>query len=70
MAYAYSDPTFLSNFGTGSAVANAAETYRQKMLSISAGVRARKFGEDGLCLGMPFVWRSLDPGTIPFFFAV
>lgn len=48
----------------------AAGVFLGKMKSLSAGIRARTFGSDGLSLGMPFVWKGLDPGSVPFFFAV
>ena len=48
----------------------AAALFKGNMEGISAGVRERGFDEEGLSQGMPFVYRSLDPGTIPFYLAV
>ena len=68
LAYAFSDATFLSVFNTQ--VAAAAATFLAAMQSFSAQVRARVFDGSGLSQGMPFVWKGLDPCTIPFYFAV
>lgn len=48
----------------------AADSFLVKMKELSASIRARAFGSDGLSLGMPFVWKGLDPGSVPFFFAI
>jgi hypothetical protein len=48
----------------------AATTFKSSMNDMSARIRAREFDENGLCMGMPFVYRTLDPGYIPFFSAV
>jgi hypothetical protein len=68
LAYAFSDPTLLSVLNTQ--VAAAASKFLAAMQSFSARVRARAFDMNGLSQGMPFVWKGLDPGTIPFYFAV
>lgn len=68
LAWAYNDPTFLSRFNAKVGV--AAATYQSAMLAFSAKVRARVFDKNGLCQGMPFIWRGVDPGTIPWFFAI
>lgn len=68
LAYAFSDAMFLSIFNDQ--VATAASKFLAAMQSFSAEVRARVFNGNGLSQGMPFIWKGLDPGTIPFYFAV
>jgi hypothetical protein len=68
LAYMFSDESVLSKLNMQTR--SAAGVFFDKMKSISGAVRARKFDANGLCQGMPFVWRSLDPGSVPFFFAV
>ena len=68
LVYAFSDPGFLSQFN--SQVGAAVAKFQTEMESLSGVIKGRKFDANGLCQGMPFIWRSLDPGTIPFFFAV
>lgn len=48
----------------------AAGVFKGTMEGISEGIRGRSFDGEGLSQGMPFVYRSLDPGTVPFFLAV
>lgn len=48
----------------------ASQTFLDSMQSLSQEVRSRGFDENGLSMGMPFVYRTLDPGYIPFFCAV
>lgn len=55
---------------TCTAVISAAEDFQNTMLQISDGVRARALDHEGLAQGMPFVWRSLDPLRIPYYFSV
>lgn len=68
LVWAFSDADFLTDLNDDVAV--AAETFKGAMQSISGDIRARTFDAEGLSQGMPFIWRSLDPGTIPFFLAV
>jgi len=73
LVHQFSDEGFLENFGSGGRgekVVQAAALFKGNMEGISAGVRERGFDEEGLSQGMPFVYRSLDPGTIPFYLAV
>ncbi|KAL2070013.1 hypothetical protein VTL71DRAFT_14693 [Oculimacula yallundae] len=70
LVHAFSDATFLSKFASRSAVGSAAAVFKGEMERISRSTRARGFDEEGLNMGMPFVYRSLDPGTVPFFLAV
>ena len=48
----------------------AAQTFLSEMSDLSNEIRGREFDADGLSLGMPFVYRTLDPGYIPFFCSV
>ncbi|KAJ7157292.1 lipoxygenase [Mycena filopes] len=50
--------------------AAAADVFLQSMEKLSTEVRARTFDAQGLSQGMPFVYRTIDPGYIPFFSAV
>ncbi|KAI1053171.1 hypothetical protein LB506_012319 [Fusarium annulatum] len=43
----------------------AAKVYSDTLSEFSKGVKGRKLGEDGLSLGMPFVWNVFDPSTAP-----
>lgn len=52
------------------ATKDAAATFLAAMGSMSDKVRSRGFEHDGLSMGMPFIYRTLDPGYIPFFCAV
>ncbi|OCL06344.1 Lipoxygenase [Glonium stellatum] len=68
LAHAFSDPALLSRLNVGTNV--AASKFSESMRNISAQIRGRAFDADGLSQGMPFVWKCLDPETLPFFFAV
>ena len=64
--------------GNGTAVAgtmpkkvqDAAKRFRDEMQSIGEWVEGKKFDENGLSQGMPFLWKVLDPRVIPFFLSV
>ena len=49
---------------------DAAAVLLSSMQSLSREIQARGFDENGLSMGMPFVYRTLDPNYIPFFCAV
>jgi len=51
-------------------VKRAARDFADEMEEFSQTVKGRAFDEKGLCMGMPMVWRALDPGEIPFFLSV
>ncbi|KAI9046752.1 hypothetical protein LZ554_009490 [Drepanopeziza brunnea f. sp. 'monogermtubi'] len=68
LVWQFSDDTFLSNFPR--TISEAAQTFKETMEEISRGIRAKTFDSEGLSQGMPFVYRTLDPGSIPFFLAV
>lgn len=75
--YETSGRTLKSAFSEGNmlkrlnkATNDAAKTFLDSMQGLSNKVRARTFDKDGLSLGMPYVYRTLDPGYIPFFCSV
>lgn len=49
---------------------DAEKVFEDEMKAFSTVVRARNFDDEGLCQGMPFVWKAADPGSLPFYFAV
>lgn len=68
LEYAFSEDSMLSRLNE--ATKDAAATFLSSMQSLSDEIRARVLDQDGLSLGMPFVYRTLDPNYIPFFSAV
>lgn len=68
LAYMFSDESVLGRLNAQTRA--AAGSFFAKMKNLSDTIRSRNFGADGLSQGMPFVWKALDPGTVPFFFAV
>ena len=48
----------------------AATGFLNSMKDLSNKIRTRSFDKNGLSNGMPFVYRTLDPGFIPYFCAV
>lgn len=68
LAYAFSEKTMLDRLNKKSV--SAASSYLDSMKKLSKEIRARGFDEKGLSQGMPFAWKALDPGTVPFFFSV
>ncbi|KAF9769304.1 hypothetical protein IL306_013292 [Fusarium sp. DS 682] len=55
---------------TVKAVAAANERFMEEMGHISQEISNRKFDDDGLSQGMPFIWTGMDPGVIPFYMSV
>lgn len=68
LEYAFSEDSMLQRLN--GQTRDAAANFMKSMKDISAEIRARGFDENGLSLGMPFVYRTLDPGYIPYFSAV
>jgi len=66
--HAFSDATLLNSLNAKTRA--AASTFTTHMQQMSASIKARGFDSKGLSNGMPFVYRTLDPGYIPFFSAV
>jgi len=53
-----------------SATQQANLQFQNSMQTLSDTIRAKKFDENGLCQGMPFIWNVLDPNTTPFYVTV
>ncbi|KAI0377205.1 Lipoxygenase [Hypomontagnella monticulosa] len=68
LEYAFSEDSMLQRLN--GQTRDAAATFVDSMKNFSKEIRARGFDENGLSLGMPFVYRTLDPGYIPYFSAV
>lgn len=68
LSYFFEDPTLLSRMN--SATVSAAKDFYNSMNKLSGIVSKRKFDKDGLSLGMPFIWKALDPEVAPFYLAV
>jgi hypothetical protein len=49
---------------------DAGKKFFESMSKMSKDVKARTFDKDGLNMGMPFIYRTLDPDYIPFFSSV
>ena len=64
----FSNATFLAK--TNRKVEAAAGIFKSEMQSFSAEVRGRGFDREGLSQGMPFVWKILDPETVPYFLTI
>lgn len=64
LSYAFSDPNFLAR--SNDATKKAAGIFHAEMEQLSTEIRGRKFDGQGLSQCMPFIWRALDPGAIPF----
>ncbi|KAI6352765.1 hypothetical protein MCOR25_009308 [Pyricularia grisea] len=68
LRYVFAAPELL--LGNGAQYRRANREYVETMGRISEEIKARRFDEDGLSQGMPFIWQALDPGAIPFFLSV
>ena len=51
-------------------VRQAARVFEETMRSISERIMAKTFDEDGLCQGMPVVWKCIAPSKIPYYLSV
>ncbi|KAF2680562.1 Lipoxygenase [Lentithecium fluviatile CBS 122367] len=47
-----------------------AGAFMTRVKALSAKIRAKSFNKNGLSEGVPYIWRAVNPGTIPYFFAV
>ena len=48
----------------------AAKRFKSDMEAIGETIAGKKFDENGLSQGMPFVWKLLDPREILYFLSV
>lgn len=48
------------------ATVSAAAVFQDAMVAFSQVVSSRSFDSAGLCQGMPFVWKALDPNVVSF----
>jgi hypothetical protein len=65
---AFRNTTLLQRFNPETQ--EAGQSFFQSMLQLSSQILERTFNTEGLSTGMPFVYRALNPGYIPFFSAV
>ena len=56
--------------GASGKVKQAAAQLQSRLRAISDDIQTRGFDSEGLAQGMPFIWRNLDPGKVPFFLAI
>lgn len=63
LAHMFNDPALLSRTNDATRAAN--EKFMAAMQARSAVVSGRGYDSDGMCQGMPFVWKALDPEVIP-----
>lgn len=64
LLHMFDDPVLLA--GLNAETAAAATTFKASMQQFSEQVRARRFDDEGLSQGMPFVWQTLDPNVAPY----
>ncbi|RYO74740.1 hypothetical protein DL766_004180 [Monosporascus sp. MC13-8B] len=68
LLHMFNDKTLLERGRREADFAN--ERFMMDMREISEGINAKSFDEEGLCQGMPIVWKAMDPAQIPFFLSV
>jgi hypothetical protein len=68
LRYMFSEESILTRLN--SQTRTAADLFFDKMTALSSKIKSRTFDANGLSQGMPFVWQALDPGSVPFFFAI
>lgn len=68
LIHMFDDAEFLKR--TNEMTRAAERLFQAEMTAFSESIRSRTFDDEGLCQGMPFVWKAADPGSIPFYFAV
>ncbi|TRX96571.1 hypothetical protein FHL15_002473 [Xylaria flabelliformis] len=64
LSHLFDDNTLLAR--TNNATRTAAAKFKATMMDFSTEVRARTFDENGLSLGMPFIFDALDPNYAPY----
>jgi arachidonate 15-lipoxygenase (second type)/8-lipoxygenase (S-type) len=50
--------------------AEAARLFQAEMKKFSKLVSSRTFDAQGLCQGMPFIWKALDPERSPYYLTI
>lgn len=68
LLHMFDDKTLLGRGRKEAIFAN--ERFMMDMNAISEEINDKTFDEEGLCQGMPFVWKAMDPAQIPFFLSV
>lgn len=68
LASMWNNPALLERMS--GATKTAALEFRHAMNKISRRASVRKFDEDWLSQGMPFVWKALDPEVAPLYLAI
>ena len=68
LLHMFDDETLLGRGRDEATFAN--ERFMTEMREISEHINKKSFDKDGLCQGMPFVWKGMDPAQIPFFLSV
>lgn len=63
LVHMFDDALMLSRTNDATRAAN--KRFMTVMKARSAVIRNRHFDENGLSQGMPFLWKALDPGVIP-----
>ena len=51
-------------------VRRAADIFERMMKRISDDIMSKTFDEDGLCQGMPMIWKCIAPSKIPYYLSV
>ncbi|RDL33922.1 Lipoxygenase [Venustampulla echinocandica] len=64
----FNDPAMLR--GMNKKTAEAAAKFQTTLMRFSDVVSSRGFDAEGLCQGMPFIWRTLDPQRAPYFLTI
>ncbi len=68
LVYMFSDEKMLDRLDERLRVAE--RKFKSKMQAFSQKIRSKRFDQNGLSQGAPFIYRVVDPGAIPFFFGV
>jgi arachidonate 15-lipoxygenase (second type)/8-lipoxygenase (S-type) len=64
----FNDEIMLARMNTKTA--EAARLFQGEMKQFSKLVSSRVFDGQGLCQGMPFIWRALDPERSPYYLTI
>lgn len=64
----FNDPILLARMNIKTA--QAATKFQREMVEYSHVVSSRGFDGEGLCQGMPFIWKALDPESAPYYLTI